>query len=205
MSYILEINSPMQYFNETNAFLSTSSYFYTIAIGMDSRYTYVSDNYNRNFALLRATLLGEDFSVTLHPDDIEVCAIAGKQCFENPGQLIPATLRKHDGKGGFIITQWEMKGIFNDQKEPEGIFCIGYNITELVSAQTVIENKNSQLSEIGYIQSHVVRKPLANIIGLIDLLTVMDLGPEAKQLHDLLNSCAKQLDEVIKDISTKAE
>jgi len=195
----------MQYFNETNAFLSTSSYFYTIAIGMDSRYTYVSDNYNRNFALLRATLLGEDFSVTLHPDDIEVCAIAGKQCFENPGQLIPATLRKHDGNGGFIITQWEMKGIFNDQNEPEGIFCIGYNITELVSAQTVIENKNSQLSEIGYIQSHVVRKPLANIIGLIDLLTSMDLGPEAKQLHDLLNSCAKQLDEVIKDISAKAE
>ena len=195
----------MQYFKETNDFLANSSYFYTIAIGMDSRYTYVSDNYNRNFALLQDTLLGKHFSITLHPEDIEVCALSGKKCFENPGQLIPATLRKHDGNGGFVITQWEMKAIFNQQHEPEGVFCIGYNITELVSAQTVIDTKNSQLSEISYIQSHVVRKPLANIIGLIDLLTAMELGPEAKQLHELLSSSSRELDAVIKDISAKAE
>jgi len=176
----------MQYFKETNAFLANSSFFYTIAIGMDSRYSYVSDNYNHNFDFLKESLLGKHFSITLHPDDIAICEEAGGKCFENPGQLIAATLRKHDGQGGFVITQWEMQSIFNAQQEPEGVFCIGYNITELVSAQTEIETKNTQLSEIGFIQSRGVRKPLANIMGLSDLLLTMEVNPEVRQVHKLL-------------------
>jgi hypothetical protein len=196
---------PMQHFKEINSFLASSSFFYTIAIGMDSRYSYVSDNYNRNFALLEESLVGKHFSITLHPDDIAHCEEAGGKCFENPGVLIPATLRKHDGKGGFVITQWEMQAIFNEQQQPEGVFCIGYNITELISAQTEIETKNTKLSEIGFIQSHLVRKPLANIIGLSNLLSTIEVSPDVQQLHDKLISSANELDLVIKEISQKAE
>jgi hypothetical protein len=195
----------MQYFKETNAFLANSSFFYTIAIGMDSRYSYVSDNYNHNFDLLKESLLGKHFSVTLHPDDIEICAEAGGKCFENAGQLVAATLRKHDGKGGFVTTQWEMKAIFNERNEPEGIFCIGYNITELASAKNEIETQKTQLSEISFIQSHGVRKPLANIIGLSDLLSAMTVEPQVRQIHELLLSSARELDTVIKEITDKAE
>lgn len=195
----------MEYFKETNAFLANSAYFYTIAIGMDSCYSYVSDNYNRNFDFVNESLLGKHFSITLHPDDIAICAEAGKKCFENPGKLVAATLRKHNGMGGFVVTQWEMQAIFNEHHEPEGIFCIGYNITELVSAKTEIETKNSKLSEIGFIQSHVVRKPLANIIGLINILSSTDPDPEIRQLHELLHSSAMELDMVIKEISDKTE
>jgi hypothetical protein len=195
----------MQHFKEINTFLASSSFFYTIAIGMDSRYSYVSDNYNRNFALLEESLLGKHFSTTLHPDDIPLCAEAGGRCFKNPGVLIPATLRKHDGKGGFVVTQWEMQALFNEQQQPEGVFCVGYNITELISAQTEIESKNTQLSEISFMQSHVVRKPLANIIGLSYLLSDMEVGPEVRQVHTKLFDSANELDMVIKEISHKAE
>ena len=195
----------MQYFREINTFLAGSSFFYTIAIGMDSCYSYVSDNYNRNFGLLEDSLQGKHFSITLHPDDIALCAEAGGKCFENPGKLIPATLRKHDGKGGFVFTQWEMQAIFNGQQQPEGVYCIGYNISELVSAQTEIETKNTQLSEIGFLQSHVVRKPLANIIGLSSLLAEMEVRTDIRQLHDKLFDSANELDLVIKEISQKAE
>ncbi|MBD1385406.1 PAS domain-containing protein [Mucilaginibacter rigui] len=195
----------MQYFKEINSFLSSSSFFYTIAIGLDSRYSYVSDNYNRNFALSEKSLLGKHFSTTLHPDDIVICAEAGMKCLQNPGVLIPAKLRKHDGEGGFVITQWEMQGIFSEKNEPEGVFCIGYNITELVSAQTEIETKNMKLSEISFIQSHGVRKPLANIIGISHLLADIEVGPDVRQLHEKLIASANDLDMVIKEIASKAE
>jgi len=195
----------MDHFRETNSFLADSSFFYTIAIGMDSRYTYVSDNYNRNFDLLGDSLLGKHFSVTLHPDDIPLCSVAGMRCFENPGKLIPVSLRKHNGEGGFISTQWEMKAIFNANQEPEGIFCIGYNITELVIAKVEIESKINQLSEIGFIQSHVVRRPLANILGLANLLAATDVPPNVRHLHELLFRSAGELDEAVKEITNKAD
>lgn len=54
-----------------------------------------------------------------------------------------ATLRKHDGKDSFVTTQWEMQAIFNEHQEPYGVFCLGYNITETISAKTEVEIKNT--------------------------------------------------------------
>ncbi|WP_204302958.1 hypothetical protein, partial [Klebsiella pneumoniae] len=91
-------------------------------IAMDGRYKYVSPSYDNNFSFAGGTLLGKEFSITLHPDDIKICADVGSKCFEHPNCVFPATLRKHNGAGGFVITQWEMKAQFDDDRKPEGIF-----------------------------------------------------------------------------------
>ena len=106
-------------------FLNDSNFFYVISIGMDSTYSYVSANYDRNFDFFNKSLLGKHFSVTLHPDDVVICHEVGQNCFSQPGKLYPATLRKHNGKGGFVITQWEMKAMFDTFGNPVGIYCIG--------------------------------------------------------------------------------
>jgi hypothetical protein len=58
-----------------NDLLANSSFFYVIAIGMDSKYAYVRNNYNRSFDQSSRLLLGKHFSVTLHPDDIAIQSI----------------------------------------------------------------------------------------------------------------------------------
>jgi hypothetical protein len=121
---------------------------------MNSRYIYVSDNYNRNFDLIGVSLLDKYFSVTLHPGYIPLCTEAGMHCFENPGKLILVTLSKHNGEGGFVSTQWEMKAFLKADQEPEGIFCIGYNITELVSAKIEIESKRTKFQK-SVLHSHM--------------------------------------------------
>jgi len=200
----------MKRYQQMNDFLTDSSFFYTIAIGMDSRYSYVSNNYNRNFDQSSGSLLGKHFSVTLHPDDISICAAVGMKCFEKPGKLFAATLRKHDGRGGFVVTQWEMKAFFDADQQPEGIFCIGYNITEYIDTRSKLESatseiavKNDQLSEIGFLQSHIVRKPLANIMGLAAILETMDIEDNQKNINNMIISSAKELDLVIREISNK--
>lgn len=194
----------MHRYSQINDFLHTSKLFYTIAIGMNSTYTFVSPNYDRNFSLGRGTLKGQHFSVTLHPDDIKVCEAVGPKCFAAPGRLFPATLRKHDGKGGFVITQWEMQALFDANGQPEGIFCIGYNITQFIDTQNKLEQAASDLNEIGYIQSHGVRKPLANIVGIIELMDSVEGYQDYQHLTRLLKSSAGELDEIIRDISDKA-
>ena len=200
----------MQHFRETIKLLENSSYYYAIVIGMDNKYSYVSPNYDKNFGRSEDSLLGELFHITLHPDDIKICSEVGGKCFENPELLLPATLRKHDGKGGFVFTQWEFKALFDNNNNPEGIFCIGYNITEFVDtrtelgfAKTEIENKTDQLYQIGFLQSHVVRKPLANLIGLVNMLATMTTDGHFQEINGMLLDSANELDAVIKSIVDK--
>jgi hypothetical protein len=201
----------MQQINEISSFLANSSFFYSIGIGMDSRYSYVSPNYDRNFDFLNESLLGKHFSITLHPDDIAICAEVGGKCFAEPDRLFPATLRKHDGKGGFVITQWEMKAFFDEDGQPVGIFCIGYNITEYMDTKSRLDDVQSELSvkdgrlqEIGFIQSHLVRKPLANIIGLTNILSTMEIDENLKSINKMLLDSSIELDTVVRTISNKS-
>jgi WD40 repeat protein len=200
----------MNHFKETVKLLSSSNTYYSIAIGMDSHYTYVSPSYDNNFKLMYDTLLGKPFHVTLHPDDVKICAEVGALCFASPDDLFPATLRKHDGNGGFVSTQWELKALFDDAGNPDGIFCVGFNITEhidtrtkLVSAETEIEQKTDQLNEIGFIQSHVIRKPLANILGLSSILANMEMDTDLQEINKKLMESAHELDGVIRTIVDK--
>lgn len=54
-------------------------------------------------------------------------------------------------------------------------------------------------------QSHQVRRPVANVIGLIELFDENDLNAENKELVDLLKISAKELENTITDIVNKAE
>nr|WP_281422233.1 PAS domain S-box protein [Arthrospiribacter ruber] len=67
-----------------------------------------------------------------------------------------------------------------------------------------IETQNIALKEIGFIQSHIVRAPVARIMGLVMLLEEGEIEelntPEI--LQEIINSC-KELDETIREISAK--
>jgi hypothetical protein len=187
----------MQHYQETLRLFENSNFYYAIIIGMDSNYSYVSPNYDRNFDFLGGSLLGKPYDISVHPDDTRICGAVAQMCFENPDRLFPATLRKHDGKGGFVFTQWEFKALFNEQGQPDGILCIGYNITEHVATR-------DRLADIGYIQAHLVRRPLANLIGLIGVLDTMKLDPNLVNIKDMISASASELDAIIKEVIGKA-
>nr|WP_294943757.1 hypothetical protein [uncultured Mucilaginibacter sp.] len=195
---------------ETIRFLEGSNFYYSLIIGMDSRYIHVSPHYSRNFDALNGSLVGKEFSITLHPDDIKICREVGGKCFENPGKLLPATLRKHDGNGGFVVTQWEFQAVFDGEGLPYGIFCIGHNITEHVAvsnrledAMAEIEDKTGKLYDIGFMQSHVVRRPLANILGLANVLNNMEVDHNLTGITNMIVNSATELDNAIKSIVDK--
>lgn len=201
----------MNHFEQTLNLLKNSTIYYTITLGMDGNYSYVSPSYDENFSFVYDTLSGKPFHVTLHPDDIKICAEVAEKCFQQPDHLFPATLRKHNGKGGYVVTQWELKAMVDEKGNSVGIFCIGYNISEhfeakqaLTSATTAIKQKDEQLDEIGFINSHIIRKPLANIIGLAGVLNEMEMGADVKKTVNMIVQSALELDGEVKNISNKA-
>jgi sigma-B regulation protein RsbU (phosphoserine phosphatase) len=65
------------------------------------------------------------------------------------------------------------------------------------------EMKEHTLREVAFDQSHLVRAPLANILGLASLLSDMDLTDEVKHMIALLHTSASKLDEEVIKLSDK--
>src|SRR6185437_3000268 len=70
----------------------------------------------------------------------------------------------------------------------------------------VLEKQNEKLKEISWMQSHVIRAPLARIIGLIPLINdVKENRIEREKMLNYLVTSANELDDVIRDITDKTE
>lgn len=195
----------MTTFEETKNLLEDSHFYYIISTNMEGRYTYVNNHYKETFEYIYGPIVGERYEMTMHTDDTKICEEVAAKCFSYPDKTFPATIRKHDGQGGYIITQWEYKAILDDINQPAGMFCIGHDITkymtqyeQLVDAQSEIEYKNEIIGEIAWNQSHVVRSPLSNILGLIMVLEKMDMDQNLRNICQMLTESSKQLDEVIR-------
>ena len=68
-----------------------------------------------------------------------------------------------------------------------------------------IEVRNQQLQEIAYLQSHIVRRPLANIKGISKLLREENEIEVERQLLHYLDISVDQLDGVINEIVKRSE
>jgi YesN/AraC family two-component response regulator len=75
-------------------------------------------------------------------------------------------------------------------------------ISSLENYIKAIEAQNEKLREISWVQSHVVRAPLARMMGLIDLLKNTKTDDEEKQMMmEYLLLSANELDKVIMNIT----
>ena len=81
---------------------------------------------------------------------------------------------------------------------------IARDVTDRMIHVKTIEEQNKQLMEIAWIQSHVVRAPLATLMGLIQILKCNEELITDQFILDNILKSAEELDIVIKDIVCKA-
>ena len=83
---------------------------------------------------------------------------------------------------------------------------IGHDVTERMKYVEAIELQNEKLQNIAWIQSHVVRAPLARLMGLVDLVKNYENSQSEKEmlLGHILTS-ANELDGIIRNISNETK
>lgn len=76
----------------------------------------------------------------------------------------------------------------------------------LVEINNTITSQNETLRDIAWTQSHIVRAPLARMLGIISLLEAEIYSEELsrEQMLKLIVESANELDGIIRDISSKA-
>ncbi len=85
-----------------------------------------------------------------------------------------------------------------------GVNCVSRDITAQEMQLNRIKQQNEKLKEIAWIQSHKVRGPVANILGLVSLIEDDDtMNTANKEIIDNLKSVTTHLDAIIKEIVGK--
>ena len=109
-----------------------------------------------------------------------------------------------------ILLNFQQSQIFETSeelhKQKEEIQTINDSLEERVKERTnILEEKNQQLAEYAFINSHVLRSPVSTMMGLINLMSYSELPEEEKKVYIHLKETAKTLDNVVVKINNAIE
>jgi PAS domain S-box-containing protein len=90
-------------------------------------------------------------------------------------------------------------------KGREARLVIARNITEQINHLQAIERQNVKLKEIAFIQSHLVRAPLARIIGLSTVIKQNLDEPVDQQILGFLDISVNELDQIIRSVVNNSQ
>lgn len=121
-------------------------------------------------------------------------------------KMSPQSIFRHKKKNGdLIFVESTINPInFNGR---EAVLVLVNDITERYKYVETIEKQNQTFREIAWIQSHVVRAPLARLLGLVNLMEseIPMTSGETLEVINHIKDSAQELDQIIRDISKKSE
>lgn len=114
------------------------------------------------------------------------------------GELVGYTKEKKE-----YWSEIDISPFFDENDQLQGFISVETVVDERKLHQEKIREQNSVLREIARFNSHEIRKPVCSIISLSGLLKQASSDKERSEYIMLLEECARQLDEIIKEISQK--
>lgn len=160
------------------------------------------------------TILGYDlkennfrlWSNNIHADDRKrVLEDLRKTLLDSTKQHFNAEFRFIKANGDIAYVQH--RGVFIRDGNGKATRALGamIDLTEALTKIRKIEMQEKALKEIAWTQSHVVRAPLANLMGLVGLIkNNVNTGISDEVLLGYISDSAEKLDGVIRDIVIKA-
>ncbi len=144
------------------------------------------------------------FSSFIHPDDIKLCRDAFLSCQD---ASMDYRLIRKDGVVRYANSEWRFE--FDNNSKPVRLYGVLQDITdrklaeiERIKMVNDLVLRNTELEQFGYIISHNLRSPVANIIGAVSVLNDPDLNTEDKEvLSKGISDSVKKLDNVVQDLN----
>ncbi len=110
----------------------------------------------------------------------------------------------HRKKNGELI-QVDIRSKYVVYEDREARIIVANDISERLNQIQKLELQNRTFKEISWLQSHVVRAPLARMLGLVDVLLDEEISNEDRiTCLNHLKTSGQELDKVIFDIVKKA-
>jgi PAS domain S-box-containing protein len=111
----------------------------------------------------------------------------------------------HKKSGEKFWVYGEYTPLFDDKNAFIGYIAVYNDITWLKQKERDILRQNEKLKEVAWLSSNEVRRPLANIIGLIHMMKLSPYMDEKLKIIDNINRSAEELDKIVHSINSTIE
>jgi len=123
------------------------------------------------------------------------------ECMKGESGTIHHGIFKHKKKNGDSIYV-DMRSNVITYNDKITHLALANDITERLHYVNAIEDQNRRFKAIAWMQSHVMRAPVARIMSLVDLINNhQNTEPEREELLNYILQSARELDTIVKDIS----
>lgn len=174
------------------------------------RIKYISPAGEHFLGMKAEHLLGTYAFASVHPEDVDELLDSFDK-LDQEKRVEPEPFRIIDKKGEI---HW-VETIITDMRDDEtiqGIITNSRDVTQRMLADaermryiSEIEAHNARLEEITWTQAHLVRAPLARILGIVQLLSDKDTETTTRDtLMSYLQVSATELDDIIRKIIEKS-
>jgi len=143
-----------------------------------------------------------------HPDEAQSVSQLYNLVYNNPGMPVPWTIRARHRDGHYIWAEGVITNMLENQNV-RGIVSNFRDVTERKEAEIQqaqmtrdLTQRNKDLEQFAYIVSHNLRGPVANILGIANILKYEEFGSEERQeAQQRIFDATEKLDEVIHDLN----
>ncbi|GCD79180.1 PAS domain-containing protein [Schleiferia thermophila] len=170
-----------------------------LIIEQDGQISFVSENVQSLSGFSKEQVIGKNFLQFVHQDDWELSQTFFKEVFssQKPNTLAIRTLNSDQTYNWTLVKV----GIFEEDGQSR-LLVLLINIEETKQKEALIEDFHETFRRIAFLQSHVVRAPLARLLGLTQALEncMIDNRDELEKFIQYIKEAAFELDGVIHQI-----
>lgn len=165
--------------------------------GKDGYFKKINPSFSKILGFSTEQILKTPFVNLIHPEDVYVVEDWERKV--NEDQILYYETRYQTREGDYKWIAWSVTNFLDEDLS----FAVGKDISAFKENLEALELQNRKLAEIAWEQSHVVRAPLARLMGCIQHLEASDEHRE--MLLTNIKSSANELDEIIKNIVSRSE
>ncbi|AXJ00711.1 PAS domain S-box-containing protein [Cyclonatronum proteinivorum] len=177
-----------------------------VIIGEDLEIEFVNEEFERVIGYTEEEILHTDVTKLLPDADSKARArrLWSYLRASSRAKKVPGFITVKTKSGGELSVFLSLNHFIAGDKKLS--ILILQDVTELKMRQDVILKQNKTLRDIAWHQSHVVRRPVANILGVVDLIQNYpeETLSQQAELLDMLKETTRELDEIVKDLVRKS-
>lgn len=95
--------------------------------------------------------------------------------------------------------------IYNEQMKPIRLIGVIKDIDELKRSLQENKRQNELLKQVAWMGSHQIRKPVATMMGLMNLAATAETENEVTELLPMMQSCMQEMDGIVHEINDKID
>lgn len=94
---------------------------------------------------------------------------------------------------------------YNEDNAFQGYIIVCQDITYRKEKEEEINRQNRLLREVAWMSSHEIRRPVATMLGLVNLLDMTEDEHEQREIFSKLRECAREMDSMVHEIHHRIE